>query len=203
MPEPRQVHGRTIHVTGSGRQFKSDFLEKFSKCHGLVPLFIYAPLVFWLVWLSLHRGLSVGTIAGYAALGVFIWTFAEYWLHRTVFHFHRLPKLHYFIHGIHHDYPNDKDRLVMPPGASALPALGFWLVAQATLGDLLALPAFAGFAIGYLWYDMTHFWTHIAKPRTRYGRFLRRHHMLHHFKTPDRRFGVSTPIWDIVFRTFR
>ncbi|MCA9693735.1 MAG: sterol desaturase family protein [Myxococcales bacterium] len=194
---------RRPNLTGSGRQFKSDLLEPFSRCHGLVPLFVYGPLVFWLLWLSVERGLAAGTILGYFAVGVFVWTFAEYWMHRVIFHFEKIPKLHYFLHGIHHDYPNDRSRLVMPPGASALPALGFWLLARAIVGDTLALPAFAGFGVGYLWYDMTHFWTHVARPRTRWGKFLRRHHMLHHFKTPNRRFGVSTPLWDLVFRTFR
>ncbi|MCA9713585.1 MAG: sterol desaturase family protein [Myxococcales bacterium] len=197
-PEPKKPD-----LTGSGRQFESDFLEKFSKCPPLTPLFVYAPLVGWLLWLAVHEGVSAGVITRYFLAGVFLWTLAEYWLHRLVFHFDRIPKLHYFIHGIHHDYPNDRGRLVMPPGASALPALGFWLLARWLLGYELALPAFAGFAVGYLWYDMTHFWTHVARPTTRWGKFLRRHHMVHHFKTPDKRFGVSTPLWDLVFGTFR
>ena len=48
---------------------------------------------------------------------------------------------------------------------------------------------------------MTHWWTHVGKARTRWGKYLRRHHMLHHFKDHDLYFGVSTPLWDFVFGT--
>ncbi|MFT7578571.1 MAG: sterol desaturase/sphingolipid hydroxylase (fatty acid hydroxylase superfamily), partial [Myxococcota bacterium] len=65
-----------------------------------------------------------------------------------------------------------------------------------------ALPTFAGFIIGYIWYEMTHLWTHVGKPKTAYGKHLKRHHMLHHFQTPDKRFGVSSPLWDHVFGTY-
>lgn len=194
--------GYHIDRKGAGRQFDSDFLEFFSRCHGSLPLIIYGPIVAYLGYLTFTRtDISVAAALGLVAAGVFIWTFAEYWLHRVVFHFERLPKLHYFLHGIHHVYPNDRYRLVMPPGASAVPALLFWLLAWAVLGFELALPTFAGFAIGYLWYDMTHWWTHAGKARTRWGRMLRRHHMLHHFKDHDAYFGVSTPLWDYVFGT--
>jgi sterol desaturase/sphingolipid hydroxylase (fatty acid hydroxylase superfamily) len=39
------------------------------------------------------------------------------------------------------------------------------------------------------------------KPRTEAGAKLRKHHYLHHFKTPEARYGVSTPLWDVVFGT--
>jgi sterol desaturase/sphingolipid hydroxylase (fatty acid hydroxylase superfamily) len=188
-----------IDRRGAGRQFRSDFLEKFSRCHGLVPLVVYLPIIGWCLWAS--RGLGAGPLVAFVAAGLFVWTLAEYWLHRLVFHFERWPRLHYFIHGIHHMFPNDRGRVVMPPAASALPALAFWSIAWLVLGTDRALPAYAGFAIGYLWYDMTHFWTHVARPRTAWGRFLRRHHMLHHFKDHSVRFGVSTPLWDVVFGT--
>jgi sterol desaturase/sphingolipid hydroxylase (fatty acid hydroxylase superfamily) len=194
--------GYAIDRRGAGRQFENDFLEFFSRCHGSVPLIVYVPMIVWLFWLTATRtDLSLLAALGLTLAGVFVWTLAEYWLHRVVFHFERAPKLHYFLHGIHHVYPNDKYRLVMPPGASAIPGAVFWLLAHAVLGFDMALPAFAGFGIGYLWYDMTHWWTHAGKARTRWGKALRRHHMLHHFKDHDRYFGVSTPFWDWVFGT--
>lgn len=194
--------GYRIDKRGAGRQFDNDFLEFFSRCHGSVPLLIYGPIIAWVLWLAASRTpLGFLAIVGLVAVGVFAWTFAEYWLHRVVFHFERMPKLHYFLHGIHHVYPNDKYRLVMPPGASAVPAILFWLLAWGLLGYDLALPTFAGFGIGYLWYDMTHWWTHAGKARTKWGKQLRRHHMLHHFKDHDQYFGVSTPFWDWVFGT--
>lgn len=188
-----------IHKTGSGRQFENDFLEKFSKGHYLVPLVVYAPLVAWCLWNS--RDLGVGTALALVLAGVFIWTLAEYWLHRLVFHWDKNEKVHYFLHGIHHVYPNDRTRLVMPVGASAVPAGIFYIVARVALGPEVCIPAFAGFAIGYLWYDMTHAWTHIGKPKNKWGRLLRRWHMMHHFKDHDTKYGVTTPFWDHVFGT--
>ena len=85
-----------------------------------------------------------GSTAGYGVVGVVllilagvvIWTLTEYWLHRLVFHWepdHPLgSRMHFIIHGVHHDHPNDKLRLVMPPAVSIpLAALFFglfWLV---------------------------------------------------------------------------
>ena len=132
--------------------------------------------------------------------------FAEYWLHRTVFHFepdHPLGRrLHFIIHGVHHDHPNDRMRLVMPPSAS-LPA-GRRL--PAPLPRRRSAPrtgcAFsAGFLFGYLVYDMTHYHLHHHKPKTRLGKRLREQHMRHHFQDHDTGFGVSSPVWDHVFGT--
>lgn len=200
--KPKVVNGEPIHLTGSGRQFKSDFLERFGHVHPLTPLWVFSPVVVALLYFSIARG-ELGALAtvGWVAAGVFVWTISEYWLHRKLFH---LPfqRIYYFLHGIHHYYPNDMTRLVMPPGASVLMAIGFWFLADWICGTTIALPFFAGFVAGYIWYDMTHYWTHIAKPKTRWGKMIRRNHMLHHFKDPTKKFGVTTPVWDIVFRTY-
>ncbi len=194
-----RVGSYVIDKKGSGRQFRSDFFEAFSKCHGLTPLFVYIPIILVCLWFSRH--LAPGRIVLLVLIGLFIWTLAEYWLHRLVFHWEGSKAFHYFVHGIHHEYPNDRGRMVMPPGASAVPALMFWGLMWLIAGFENALPLYAGFGAGYLWYDMTHFWTHVGKPRTSWGRRLRRHHMLHHFKDHGQRFGVSTPLWDHVFGT--
>ena len=68
--------------------------------------------------------------------GYLFWTLTEYWLHRIVFHFEPEKgigaRLHWIIHGVHHDHPNDPLRLVMPPALSvplaALFVYGFYLV---------------------------------------------------------------------------
>jgi sterol desaturase/sphingolipid hydroxylase (fatty acid hydroxylase superfamily) len=59
----------------------------------------------------------------------------------------------------------------------------------------------AGLLTGYIAYDMTHYYTHHGKPRSRVGKYLKRYHLAHHHKEPDRLFGVSNPLWDVVFRT--
>ncbi|HEY5943794.1 MAG TPA: sterol desaturase family protein, partial [Solirubrobacterales bacterium] len=133
------------------------------------------------------------------------WTLTEYWLHRLVFHWEPDNalgrRMHFIIHGIHHDHPNDKLRLVMPPSVSiplaALFFLGFW----ALLGNA-AFPLFAGFLVGYLLYDYTHYYVHHFVPKTDFGKRLREHHMRHHFQDHSAGYGVSSPLWDHVFRTY-
>jgi len=191
-----------IDVHGKGRQFKRDWLENLSHCHGLVPLFLYSPVVVLCLALAIARhALSLATLLGFALAGLLFWTFFEYWMHRKVFHWQRFPKFHYFLHGIHHIYPNDRGRQVMPPSASLMVAIPMWFLMQGFFGTAHALPLYAGFVGGYVWYDTTHFWTHVGKARSRYGKHLKRHHMQHHFKSHHLGFGVSTPLWDWVFRT--
>ena len=76
------------------------------------------------------------------------------------------------------------------------------LVARAA-GGISALPLVAGFLHGYLLYDTVHHTIHRGANRSRIVRWLRKHHMQHHYATPDKRFGVSSPLWDLVFRTSR
>ena len=67
---------------------------------------------------------------GYAIGGYLLWTLAEYWIHRVIFHFEPEEgigaRLHWMVHGVHHDHPNDPLRLVMPPAASVPLALIFY-----------------------------------------------------------------------------
>jgi len=142
----------------------------------------------------------VGFAGGYA-----FWTLCEYWIHRIVFHFEPEEgfgaRLHWMIHGVHHDHPNDPLRLVMPPAASVplavLFALVFWLV----LGNDLWMPFTGGFLAGYLIYDELHYHLHHRAPTTGLGRWLRELHMRHHFQDDERGFGISAPYWDRVFGT--
>ena len=128
-----------------------------------------------------------------------------YVLHRFVFHWVNETswgrRVHFVLHGVHHDYPNDKDRLVMPLGASIPLGIVFWALFSALLGRPVAEPFFAGFVLGYLAYDGTHYAIHHFNQTSRVARFLKRHHMLHHHADHDGGFGVSSPLWDYVFRT--
>ena len=112
----------------------------------------------------------------------------------------------FVLHGVHHLQPQIKTRLVMPPALTiplAFPIYGmFYLFWESVLGAQHWLnPAFSGFIVGYVIYDSLHYATHHFPLRWRYLKTLKRHHMLHHFKTPHQRFGVTLPLWDIVFRT--
>lgn len=188
------------------RLFRSDFLEFFTHVHPVTVLIIWVPVcLYFLLRGILYRPAVVP--AGFAA-GVFLWTLAEYTLHRFVFHFHpRVPwqeRITFLFHGVHHAQPMVKTRLVMPPAVSIpLAVLFYWLFHTFFYGVGLSAwfaPVFAGFTAGYIAYDMIHYATHHFPVRG-YFRFLKLHHMRHHFKTPDQRFGVSSPLWDWVFGT--
>ncbi|MFL6539557.1 MAG: fatty acid hydroxylase, partial [Chthoniobacterales bacterium] len=103
----------------SVRMFRSDLLEFFTHIHWSMPLWIYVPLAGWMFYLSAQRGLSAGGIVALVVCGLVIWSFAEYTMHRFVFHYEPKSrwgqKLHFMAHGVHHDYPSDSTRLVMPP----------------------------------------------------------------------------------------
>jgi sterol desaturase/sphingolipid hydroxylase (fatty acid hydroxylase superfamily) len=189
--------------------FRVDWIEKhLSRVKPWQVLVVWVPVVAVL----LYRGARVPdvTTQGFvlAAIGgVAFWTLLEYVLHRWVFHFTPSPNselaqdVHFLIHGVHHDWPHDPDRLVMPPVMSVLLAFVLGYPMYLVIGPRYFQSFFAGLIVGYIWYDMTHYAVHHLKPRTDAGAKLRRHHYLHHFKTPEARYGVSTPIWDFVFGT--
>src|SRR3954469_5107675 len=184
--------------------FKSRWLDALSRVHPAVPVVIFGPVTVIAFVLGASRVGLLGAI-GAAAVGYVVWTLTEYWLHRLVFHFEPEKgigaRLHWMIHGVHHDHPNDPLRLVMPPSVSvplgALVLWGFWAV----MGYDAMLVFGGAFLSGYLAYDMLHYHVHHHTPRTALGRRLRELHMRHHFQDDDRGFGISAPYWDTVFRT--
>lgn len=207
----------TIQVDNSEepiRLFKSDFLEFFTHISPLAVVIIWLPVVlFFLVRGVLQRPAQSGWVfipAAYA-LGLFLWTLAEYLLHRFLFHHHPKNPAHerifFLFHGVHHAQPRVKTRLVMPPVVSIPLALLFYGLFWLVLGVLLSAvhwvgPMFSGFITGYLMYDLTHYATHHFNFRSGYFKMVRKHHMHHHFQTPEQRFGVSSPLWDYVFKTY-
>ena len=209
-----QVSPKTRPSAGNGvgdapttcRMFESDFLERFSRIHPSTPFIVWIPVAAYFIYRSAMRhDLAATAIALSFVGGVFVWTLAEYTLHRWVFHWiNDTPwgkRIHFLLHGVHHDFPSDKDRLVMPLPTSIPLAVIFYSLFWATLGRTIGEPFFAGFVIGYLCYDGTHYAVHHFAQTTRWGKFLRKHHMVHHFADHDGGFGVSSPLWDYVFRT--
>jgi dihydroceramide fatty acyl 2-hydroxylase len=61
---------------------------------------------------------------------------------------------------------------------------------------------FAGLVAGYVWYDLTHYYLHHAVPTSETGKWMRKYHLVHHFKTPQVRYGITTPLWDLIFGTY-
>ena len=193
-----------VSLAASPRLFRNPVLDRFSRVNHLVPLILYSPIAMVLMWLAL-RSLSgrvaiAGALAGYLA-----WTLVEYFGHRFLFHycpqtaFGRRVQL--LIHGVHHEYPSDPLRLVMPPLMSAPIIAAACGVLRLVCGPELLLPVLAGFIGGYVVYDMLHFYVHHGRPRTWLGRMLQHRHMHHHFRDDSSWFGVSAPWWDEIFGT--
>ncbi len=195
------------------RLFKSDFLEFFTHIHPAVIVILWLPVaIFFLVYGILNRpGESFPLFIPVCFLaGLFLWTFVEYTLHRFVFHFRartpRQERIIFLFHGIHHAQPQCKTRLVMPPVVSIPMAALIFGILYLVLGllfkqPLLVYPLTSGLLIGYLIYDLTHYATHHFPRHGGIPKYLKRYHMMHHYRTPDKRFGVSSPLWDIVFGT--
>jgi len=201
---PMEAHERTEKLSASPPLFKSEFLNFFSRVHPAVPAVIFVPVVVAMEWLGIDRGYGGLSLILLTLAGIGIWTLTEYWLHRLVFHwepdnaFGR--RMHFIIHGIHHDHPNDKMRLVMPPSVS-IPLAALFFVAFWLIFGQAAFPLFAGFIFGYLVYDYTHYYVHHFVPKSDLGKKLREQHMRHHFQDHRFGYGVSSPVWDLVFRT--
>jgi dihydroceramide fatty acyl 2-hydroxylase len=195
---------RADQLKASPPMFDNPVIDRFTRVHPAVPVLLFVPVIAVLFITGAGR---VGALeaVGLALAGYVFWTLTEYWLHRVVFHFEPEggigQRLHWMIHGVHHDHPNDPLRLVMPPSASVPLALLFLSLFWAVLGYDAALAFGGGFLGGYLAYDMLHYHVHHHTPRTAVGKRLRELHMRHHFQDDDRGFGVSAPYWDHVFGT--
>ncbi len=207
------VSHQIIHDKEPIRLFKSNFLEFFTHIHPAVVVTIWAPVALIALLLGILRkpaDISALVIPGVFLLGLFLWTLAEYVLHRFLFHFPargpRQEKIFFLFHGVHHAQPQVKTRLVMPPVVSIPLALVFYGLFFLVVGVLLEArflvgPIFSGFISGYLAYDLIHYATHHFPMRAGVWKWLKRHHMRHHYKSPDKRFGVSSPLWDYAFKT--
>ena len=194
---------RTDVLRASPPMFESRLLDALSRVHPAVPILIFGPVILLMAAWGLEH-VSWAAAIGLAVAGYALWTLFEYWLHRLVFHFEPEDgigaRLHWIIHGVHHDHPNDPMRLVMPPAVSIPLAAAVFGVLYLLAGDDAPSLA-AGFFTGYLVYDMMHYYLHHFRPHGRLGRVLRERHMRHHFQDDTKGFGISAPYWDDVFRT--
>jgi sterol desaturase/sphingolipid hydroxylase (fatty acid hydroxylase superfamily) len=192
--------------TESTRMFKSGFLELFSKVHFTVPLYIFIPTILYFGWAGITiDGISMVEIGLSLLAGLLFWTLTEYVLHRFIFHF--VPnsswgkRLHFIFHGVHHDYPNDAMRLVLPPSLSVPLTILFYLLFKETIPVLYLNSFFAAFLTGYLCYDMFHYAFHHGNFSNPILKKLKQHHMLHHYTDSDHGYGVTSALWDIIFRS--
>ncbi len=198
----------------SPRMFESDLLDALSRTPFWVVPLVWLPILATSTWVCLRApdpgdvlpGLAIapGEALAAAMFGLLLWTLLEYVLHRFVFHWEPRTRwgarFHFLVHGVHHTWPKDALRLVLPPAASLLLGAGFLGLFVAVAGSP-GVAGFVGLASGYLVYDLIHYAVHHVRPRFLWHARLRAHHNNHHFHDPTRRFGVSSPLWDVVFGT--
>jgi sterol desaturase/sphingolipid hydroxylase (fatty acid hydroxylase superfamily) len=194
-----------IHNKGQATLFQNQYLEMLTKTHPLVIWGMYLPVMVYCMYRSnTSLNFSMAMIALVFFGGIFFWSFFEYIMHRFIFHWvaqsERARKIVYVMHGNHHEYPRDRERLFMPPVPSIILAciifsLMFWILGQ------YVFMFFPGFIFGYLTYGTMHYAIHAWNPPFKWLKPLWRNHHLHHYKNDHQGFGVSTTIWDRVFGT--
>ena len=205
--DPQALHSRTELLRASPPMFRWPWLDRLSRVHPAVPPLIFLPAIVVLLATAFADQDAGTTLLGIVG-GYLLWTLSEYWIHRVIFHFEPEDgggaRLHWMVHGVHHDHPNDPLRLVMPPAVSVPLGALFVVAFVAIFGTPLAWAISGGFLTGYLVYDMLHYALHHHRqPRTALERRLRELHMRHHFEDDTNGYGISAPWWDIVFGTYR
>ena len=147
------------------RMFANDLVERLSHVRPWVPHVIFVPVIAIAFFAGIERqGLTQAAV--WAIGGLLVWTIAEYVIHRFAFHppqwieddtrriasrlgpddavIPALPtlrhKFYFLVHGVHHDYPNDSTRLVMPPSVSIPLAFVFYHLFQAAVGAVRRRP---------------------------------------------------------------
>jgi len=186
------------------RLFDNPILEYCTHIHPITPFIVYIPIVL-ILHISALQYLVLSQQVLFPILGLVLWTLFEYVLHRYIFHYKPKTewgkKLHFMSHGIHHDYPRDSTRLVMPLLLS-LPLATILFIPTFLFLGFIGNSLFAGFLLGYMCYDGIHYAAHHMHLKSKIGRFIQQYHLKHHFLDDDNYYGVSSPIWDIVFSTY-
>ncbi|MEQ8359362.1 MAG: sterol desaturase family protein [Cytophagales bacterium] len=195
------------HTSGSKRLFENPILEKLSRTHISVPLtifFIYSSAL--LYWNVTHTSLTLWVSVVMFFVGMLAFTWVEYLIHRYIFHMPTFTKarekLQYTLHGVHHDYPKDKERLAMPPLMSITISTILLFLFKLVLGDLV-FSFLPGFLVGYALYLAIHYMVHAFQPPKNFLKWLWINHSVHHYKAGESVFGVSSPLWDYIYGTMK
>ena len=194
-----------IHNKGQAQLFKNPYLEMLTKTHPLVIWGMYLPVIIGFPMYAANKFQFTSTIIACVFIaGMLFWSLFEYLMHRFVFHMvaesERARKFIYVLHGNHHEYPRDKERLFMPPIPSLIIASIIFFAMFFVLGNYVFV-FFPGFMLGYLMYGTMHYAIHAWNPPMKWMKPLWRNHHLHHYKNEEQGFGVSSTLWDHVFGT--
>lgn len=195
------------HTTDSPPIFVNPYLDLLSKCYWWVPPTFWSPVIIFMFVRSLSFLSIFGTLASFA-LGIFTWTLIEYSLHRFIFHLDEyLPDNKYFMaahfisHGVHHFLPMDSMRLVMPPALGVILATPIITFIQQVLPHGVSDGLVSGALLGFISYDLFHYYLHHSKPYGSYTRKMKTYHLDHHYKNFNLGYGVTSRFWDVVFST--
>ncbi|TKC62181.1 fatty acid hydroxylase [Pedobacter hiemivivus] len=184
------------------RMFKNPLFEALSKVPYYVPLIVFIPIIGYFLWAAIVAYGVLALLLNFF-MGLIVWTLVEYIMHRFVFHFYPSStwgkRIHFIFHGVHHDYPNDAQRLVLPPSASIPLATVFYFLFRLLLPVDMLNGFFAGFISGYLFYDIVHYMLHHANFKNGLWKKIKHHHMLHHYDDSTRGYGVTSALWDKIF----
>ena len=194
-----------INNKGQARLFKNPFLEMLTKGHPAIIWGMYIPILSYCLYYGYHTfQLQVSTLIILFLGAMLFWTFFEYIAHRFIFHWvseqPKIQRVAYIMHGNHHHYPRDKQRLFMPPVPSIILASIIFGIQYLILG-VYVYGFFPGFMIGYLLYASMHYLIHAIAPPFAFMKPLWRNHHLHHYKNEEMGFGVSNTLWDRIFGT--
>ena len=194
-----------IYNKGQAQIFKNQYLEYLTKTHPLVIWGIYLPVIILLPYYAfINYFVAPWQIILIFLAGIFFWTFFEYVMHRFIFHWisenPRAQKITYIMHGNHHEFPRDRQRLFMPPVPSIIISCIIFLLFYVMMNSR-AFIFFPGFMLGYLVYGSMHYAIHTWRPPFKWMKPIWRNHHLHHYKSDTMGFGVSTHFWDKIFGT--
>jgi|SRR5215831_98426 len=173
------------------------------------PILFYAALVASLFPTALvFQRPSARRLLVITGLGLLSWQLLEYVLHRFVFHLDvqspPMRRLLYHAHLSHHDNPSSVDSLFASLWLSVPVASIYFLLAWFVLGSWEeTVYLWSGLLTGYLIYEYLHHQAHHGRPRTALFRYLKKHHLLHHYRTPELRFGVTSPAFDFLCGTYK
>lgn len=177
------------------------FLQRIARTSLALIVFTFLSFVAVFIYKALLKE-SVIHLLLMMLVGLIIWTLIEYLVHRFIFHGRstnrKVQKFRFFMHGYHHQYPTDKNRLVLPI-VITLPIILLIFVIISRLGVGFGL--LAGMTLGYVLYDGTHYMIHRSNPKNKILLYLKRYHFYHHFKNSECCFGVTSPFWDYPFKT--
>jgi 4-hydroxysphinganine ceramide fatty acyl 2-hydroxylase len=203
--EYKAIHDIRHKNDKAAKMFKNPVLDKLTSSHTAIPIsMLVAFAIGFLYWGTQRQILAANTYFVLVSVGIFTWTLFEYLMHRYFYHMLPTNKLkgwiQYNMHGLHHEYPKDKSRLAMPPIMIVLIAFMFLGVFRLIMGEY-AFAFTPGFLFGYAGYLTAHYIVHAFAPPKNFFKSLWINHSIHHYKDPDVAFGVSSSLWDHVFRT--